>query len=59
VTDPELVLTVWLRQAADLGEVSRQLDDDVIAHARRALARDQLTTWLRIEVDADDRQRVR
>jgi hypothetical protein len=31
----------------------------VIAHARRALARDQLTTWLRIEVDADGRQRVR
>ncbi len=58
-TDPELVLTVWLREAADLAEVRQKLDDDVIAHARRALARDSLTTWLRVEVDAAERQRVR
>lgn len=57
--NPELVLTVWLREGANLADVGRAIDGQVLAHAREALGRDALTTWLRIDVDAGERERVR
>ncbi|MGI8870948.1 MAG: hypothetical protein ACR2F6_19425 [Mycobacteriales bacterium] len=55
---PQLRLAVALREDADLGAVQRALDTDVLAHAREAIGRETLPTWLRVEVDATEAPRV-
>jgi hypothetical protein len=55
---PELVLSVWLQDGADLGAVRTALDTTVLRHARESLGLEHLHTWLRIEVDAGARERV-
>lgn len=57
--DPELILSVWLREGVDLAALRSVLEAQVLAHARQALGRDRLRTWLRVEVDAARRERVR
>jgi hypothetical protein len=56
--DPELVLTVWLQDRAELGPVRDALDTEVLRHARESLGLATLRTWLRIEVDASPQERV-
>jgi hypothetical protein len=55
---PELVLSVWLQDGAELGAVRTALDTTVLRHARESLGLEHLQTWLRIEVDAGARERV-
>ncbi|HVX42859.1 MAG TPA: hypothetical protein VHC49_03190 [Mycobacteriales bacterium] len=57
--EPELALTVWLREGADVAEVRQAMDTDVVPHARQALGHERVQTWLRLEVDAGKRERVR
>lgn len=57
--DPQLMLAVALRNDADLAAVQTILDNEVLAHARQAIGRDRMRTWLRVEVDAADAPRVR
>lgn len=57
--EPELAITVWLREGADVASVRHALEADVMAHARQALGHERVQTWLRLEVDAGKRERVR
>lgn len=56
--EPELILSVWLRDGVDLAALRTVLDQEVLVHARQALGRERLPTWLRVEVDAARRDRV-
>lgn len=56
--DPELVLSVWLREGADLGRVRHELEATTITHARDALGGGRIKTWLRVEIDTAERVRV-
>lgn len=56
---PELAVTVWLREGADVTVVRQAMDTAVVPHARQALGHDRMQTWLRLEVDAGKRERVR
>jgi hypothetical protein len=55
---PELVLSVWLAEEADLAAVRHTLETRVLPHAQESLDIGRLHTWLRIEVDASTRERV-
>ena len=56
--EPELVLSVWLLEGADLGTVRQTLEAGVLRNARESLGLGRLRAWLRIEVDAGTRERV-
>jgi hypothetical protein len=56
--DPQLLLAVAIRTGADLAAVQSALDADVLSHARAAVGRESLRTFLRVEMDTADTPRV-
>lgn len=58
-TNPALRLHIWLRQGAELTPVWQQLDERVLARARKSLGTETLPTAVRLELAASKRRRVR
>ena len=56
---PALRLSLWLRQGTDVRRVWEELDSTVLARARESLEVRTLPTAVRLELDAEDGQRVR
>lgn len=56
---PALRLSLWLRQGTDVRRVWEELDSSVLARARESLEVRTLPTAIRLELDAEDGQRVR
>lgn len=49
---PAVRLTVWLLDGADIGALSRRLESDVLAPARRSLELEHLPVAVRLELDS-------
>uniref|UniRef100_UPI0015F02614 alkaline shock response membrane anchor protein AmaP n=1 Tax=Pseudonocardia pini TaxID=2758030 RepID=UPI0015F02614 len=50
--DPALRLTVWLTDEADVAEVCRRLDEEIVTEARDALGIAHLPVAVRLELDS-------
>ncbi|GAA1291089.1 alkaline shock response membrane anchor protein AmaP [Saccharothrix xinjiangensis] len=59
VGTPALRLRLTLRRGADVRAVWRELDDRVLARARRALGVTSLPAAVRLDLGAEERERVR
>ncbi|NMH94729.1 alkaline shock response membrane anchor protein AmaP [Pseudonocardia bannensis] len=56
---PALRVTLWLTDDADVAEVCRRLDQEVLAGTRASLGVDELPAAVRLELEADGRNTPR